>query len=223
MKAQFRRVVHLNSHIKKPALLCNVASSVNGPFRPQSWQLVQRGVVDAHKCVGGVKPCHRRANLCQYVSPCQSPSHHVLDENGSLSSPTFAICVGVEFAWTRVRTVSPQVSIESLAKRTQQVYQSKTCWSWLCRSLVQGHWCRSLPRVRGNPSSFDIPEQSTDQSLEPFHQRWASLVADTTGLRHRWKVSSALIRCFTVGSLFLVYFSHDGQHFFRRCRLKQLV
>ena len=156
------------------------------------------------------------------ICPCQSPSHPVLDENGSLSSPTFALCVGVDFAWTRVRTVSPQVSIESLAKRTQQVYQSKTCWSWLRRSLVQRHWCRSLPRVRGNPSSFDVPEQSTDQSLEPFHQRWASLVADTTGLRTDGRCRRLLFGV-SVGRLFLSYSSHDGQQFFRRCRLKQPV
>ena len=74
---------------------------------------ISRGVVDGHECVGSVKPCHRRANLCQYVHPCQSPSHHVLDENGSLS---FAFCIGVDFAWTRVRTVSPQVSVESLCQ-----------------------------------------------------------------------------------------------------------
>ena len=112
---------------------------------------------------------------------------------------------------------------KNLAKRTQQVCQSKTFWSWLRRSLVLRHWCRSLPRVWGNPSSFDIPEQSIDQSLEPFHQRWASLVADTTGLWHRWKVSSALIWCFPDGSLFLSYFSHDGQQLFRRCRLRQPI
>ena len=59
-------------------------------------QLVQRGVVDAHECVGSVETRHRRADLRQHVTPCQSPSHHVLDENDSLSSPTFAVCVGVD-------------------------------------------------------------------------------------------------------------------------------
>ena len=84
------------------------------------------------------------------------------------------------------------------------------------------HWCRSLPRVRGNPSSFDVPEQSTDQSLEPFHQRWASLVADTTGLRTDGRCRRLLFGV-SVGRLFLSYSSHDGQQFFRRCRLNWLL
>ena len=110
---------------------------------------------------------------------------------------------------------------KALPKGHSKCTSRKRAGPGFVRSLVQRHWCRSLPRVRGNPSSFENPVQSTDQILEPFHQRWASLVADTTGLWHRWKVSSALICCFTVGSLFLSYFSRDGHLFFRRCRLKQ--
>ena len=185
MRAQFRPVVHLNLHTEKSALLCNVASSkrtVHFIIKAGLDQLVQRGVVDAHECVGSVEPRHRRADLRKHVPPCQSPSHHMLDENGSLSSPTFAVCVGVDFAWTWMWAISPQVSIESLAKRTQQVYHPEPCWSWLRRSFVWRHWCRSLPRVRSNPS-FDVTKQSANQSLKPFHQRWTSLVANTTRLR----------------------------------------
>ena len=35
------------------------------------------------------------------------------------------------------------------------MYQPKTCWSRLRRAFVQKHWCRSVPRVGSNPSSFE--------------------------------------------------------------------
>ena len=34
----------------------------------------------------------------EYVSPCQSPPYHVLDENGCLSPPAFAVCISVDFS-----------------------------------------------------------------------------------------------------------------------------
>ena len=30
---------------------------------------------------------------------CRSPAHHVSNEDGLLASPTFAVCVGVDFLW----------------------------------------------------------------------------------------------------------------------------
>ena len=86
------------------------------------------------------------------------------------------------------------------------MYQPKTCWSWLRRSFVWKHWRRSLPRVRRNPSAFNVAKQ--------FHQRWTSLATNATKLRHRWKMSLARIWHFTVGNLSLSNFSHNDQQLF---------
>ena len=99
----------------------------------------------------------------------------MLDENGSLSSPTFAVCVGVDFAWTRVRTVSPQVSIESPAKRTQQMYQSENvpvvASSFLCLEALVQIFATNVSTVRVGGSGSSGAEHSNSHSPLQTEQR----------------------------------------------------
>ena len=71
--------------------------------------------------------------------------------------------------------------------------------SFLClEALVQ-----TLPRVRSNPSSFNVAKQSANQSLKPFHQRWTSLFGTDGRCRRLVTGNSLMATCLSRISLIM--------------------
>ena len=175
-------------------LLCTVASSANGPFHPRSWPRPACPTWWRWTLMNALEA----SNPVIVVPICASTSSRVSLRLTMCSMRMAASRLRpLLYAWVLTLrghgwTVSPQVSIENLARRTQQVYQSETCWSLLRRSYPEAP---VQIFVRCNPCSFDVTKQSTNQRLESFHQRWtcSGPMEDVVGsyfVLHCWQLVS---------------------------------